>query len=166
MTKNKGLLSILLGGDNNEEVPAVNPSTDVDIVEEEIEGEVEEEIETEDFESTNDGPFSEANLASLLPEITRNTTDIPYNPPMSVEEKIRRLEAEVPEEIRYLIPGLEMTEFLMTKEFNDNSENKKVLVKEIAARFGDLGYTEELLANESYEKLMELQQMDSDDMYR
>lgn len=157
MTKNKGLLSIVMDEDF-EEVPAVNPSTDLEITE--------DDVIFEEAEDSSNGPFEGVSLEDLLPKITKDTPNIPYNPPMSIEEKIKLIEAEVPEELKSIIPGLEMTEFLMTKEINDSPEIREQLIKEIETRFGDLGYTEENLVNETVEKLMEIHQMDSEDMHR
>ena len=148
MTKNKGLLSIVMD-EEFEEVLAVN------LVE-----------EFEDVAEAENEPFNEVNLENLLPKITKNTADIPYNPPMSIEEKIKLIEAEVPDELKSIIPGLEMTAAIMANEYNENSKDKELIIKSIVARFGDLGYTEENLANETIEKLMEIHQMDSEDMHR
>lgn len=157
MTKNKGLLGMLLGTEL-EEVLAVNHSTDLEITE--------DDVIFEEMEGSSNGPLEGVSLESLLPKITKDTPEIPYNPPMTIEEKIRLIEEEVPDELKSIIPGLEMTEFLMTEEFNKGPEIREQLIKEIEARFGDLGYTEENLASETIEKLMEIHQMDSEDMHR
>lgn len=158
MTENKGLIGMLLGTEVEEEAPVVNHSTDLEITEDDV---IFEEIEV-----SSNGPFEGVNLESLLPKITKDTPEIPYNPPMTIEEKIRIIEEEVPEELKSIIPGLEMTEFLVAKEFNENTDIREQLLKEVEARFGDIGYTEENLASETIDKLMEIHQMDSEDMHR